>query len=172
MKLIKVILNFGHLFEPFSFNKADAVGKYSACLLIPKTDTEQIEMIENEISEIVKQMKKSSPKWRLKSSPLRDGDEEKADQYPEFEGHYFMSVKSTYAPKVVDRKTEPMTNKDEIYDGCIVNAMVTLKPFDKAGSSGISCYLGGIQKVKDGTPLSRGNGTYFDILEDTEDDIL
>jgi len=170
----KVRLSYVHVFEP----KAIAEGqdpKYSVCLLIPKTDKEQILKLKSAIEAAKKE---GTPKWGGKvppnlKLPLRDGDEERSDQ-AEYAGMYFINANSKQAPGVVDKAVNPILDRNEIYSGCYGRASITFYPFNQAGNKGIACGLQNLQKLSDGEPLgsiSRAEDD-FGIMDFEEEDAL
>ena len=94
--------------------------KYSICLLIPKNDKATITKIENAIEEA--KADGLLRKWGGKLPknlhlPLRDGDEERADEAPEYEGMYFLNASSNSKPGIVDRDLNEILDPDEVYSG-------------------------------------------------------
>ena len=167
-----VRLSYTHIWEPYAFKEGDDP-KYMATLLIDKDDEEELNKI-NAVIEKVKKDDKSKKKWGGKVPsklmlPLRDGDEI-ADEKPEYAGKFYISAKSSEdrAPRIVDRRANPIMDQDEVYSGCYANVKVAFFAFSNSGNNGISVALNVIQKVKDGERLSGGSG--LDGIEDLGDD--
>ncbi len=168
----KVRLSYAHLFKPQAISEG-ADPKYSVCLLIPKSDKKTLKKI-NDAVEAAKQA--GASKWGGKipanlKLPLRDGDEERADQ-EEYVGHYFVNATSKQKPGVVDRQLNEILDSTEVYSGCYARASINFYAFNQAGNRGIACGLNNIQKLEDGDYLggrSRPEDD-FDALDD-EDDI-
>lgn len=165
-----VRLSFAHIWEPASVQDGDPK-KYSACLLIPKTDTLTL----SKINAAVETAKKAglASKWGGKlpanlKLPLRDGDAEKADD-ENYKGMYFVNASANQQPGVLDRNKNVILDKTEIYSGCYIMASVNFYPFNKR-SNGIACGLNNIMKVKDGPPLS-GRKSATDDFADIEVEI-
>ncbi|WP_027628134.1 DUF2815 family protein [Ruminiclostridium cellobioparum] len=174
----KVRLSYAHLFTPAAIDDSQDP-KYSACLLIPKTDKETVKKIKAAI-EAAKQT--GADKIKDKSgkipanlkTPLRDGDEERAEDNPEYAGHYFINASSKQKPGIIDRYKNEITDSTEVYSGCYARASVNFYAFNTAGNKGIACGLNNIQKVADGDYLggrSRAEDD-FDEIEDDDDDLL
>lgn len=174
----KVRLSFVHLFEPVSFEGSDP--KYSVMLLIPKSDKVTIQKIkkaQQAAAEAGKDKFKGGVVPKTLKSTLRDGDEEKDTvEFPEFAGHYFMSVSSKNKPGVVDRDTDPILDQSEIYSGCYARASLNFFAYSVKGNQGTAAGLNNLQKLADGEPLggsaSRAEDDFADEFEDDDDDLL
>lgn len=157
-------LSYPNLFVP---RKADdnAEPKYSATLLIPKTDTATVQRVQAAIDAAVKDgIDRGVFKVPIDPSsttypPLRDGDTPNKNGEPrgeEFAGHWFIAAKASTKrkPFVVHGDRSPLINEEDIYAGCYVNMAVQFYAYDsKAGGKGISASLVGVQFVKDGERL-------------------
>lgn len=156
-------LSFAHLFTPRRANES-ADPKYSATLLIPKTDTATIGRIQQAIQAAVtdgverRVFKQPIDPAHTKYPPLRDGDlpnENGEARGPEFAGHWFIAAKAgtSRKPFVVDQNVQPILQEEEIYSGCYVNMAIQFYAYENSGNKGISASLTGVQKVKDGERL-------------------
>ena len=156
-------LSFAHLFTPRRAND-QADPKYSATLLIPKTDTATIGRIQQAIQAAVQEgvdrrvFKQPIDTTHTKYPPLRDGDlptDSGEQRGPEFAGHWFIAAKAgtSRKPFVVDQSVQPILQEEEIYSGCYVNMAVQFYAYENSGNKGISASLTGVQKVKDGERL-------------------
>ena len=151
--------------------------EYSVTLLIPKKDKAGVAKIREAIGAAMD--KGISEKWRGKKpkklwSPLRDGDEEKADEHPEYTDMYFINAKSTTKPLVIDRDKDEILDSTEVYSGCYGRASITFFPFSSNGNDGVGCGLNAIQKLADGDPLggTRASANEFDDLDDDDEEDL
>ena len=176
----KVRLSYANIFEPKSINGSDP--KYSVSLIIPKDDTQQIEVIKQAI-ENAKERDKG--KWNGKipanlKLPLRDGDLERPDDEA-YANSYFINANSTRPPAVVGTEIDRATGKairlgeDEVYSGCYARVSINFYGFNAAGNRGIACGLGNIQKIADGERLGGGSTAEedFEFEEvDVDDDFL
>lgn len=165
----KVRLSYIRCFEP------DENGKYSVCVLIPKSDKETIAKLESAI-EAVKADPKSSKTWGGKflasfKIPMRDGDSERdTDISPEYKGHYFFNASTKMKPKVVDRGLNEILERNEIYSGIYGRVSVNLYAYNVDGGKGIAAGLNNIQKLADGEPLGGGGSKPSDDFEVIDDD--
>ena len=170
----KVRFSYVNIFKSRAF-QAGQDAKYSVCLLIPKEDKATIKKIKAAIDAAVQDG--ISSKWGGKKpanlkQPLRDGDAERADEAPEYEGMYFLNCNSTQKPGIVDKDLNEILDPDEVYSGCWGRASINFFPFNTNGNRGIACGLQNIQKWCDGEPL---NGRVraedeFDALDDVDDE--
>ena len=169
----RVRLSYANVWKP----RAQAEGqeaKYSVSLLIPKSDTKTIESIKAAIKSAAEDAKNTKFGGKLPSNlktPLRDGDEERADD-PNYAGMYFMNCSSKSKPIIVNRKRELIVDENEVYSGCYAHVSVSFYGYNTSGNRGVACGLGNIQKVADGDPLSGGRGNVeseFQVLDDDDD---
>lgn len=131
----EVRFSYAHVWEPDSINGSDP--KYSVSILIPKSDTKTINMI-NKAIEAAKEMGKSE-KFGGKipanlKLPLRDGDEDRPDDEV-YSGHYFVNANCKTKPGIVDKNCQPITDSTEFYSGCYGHASITFYPFSANGQS-------------------------------------
>lgn len=157
-------LSYPNLFTPRAINDQGAP-KYSATLLIPKSDTATVERVQAAIDAAVQDgvdrriFKGAVDPSRSKYPPLRDGDSPKDDGTPrgdEFAGHWFISAKAPGnkpRPTVVDANVQPVMDESEIYAGCYVNMFVEFYAYENSGNKGIAASLRGVQFVEDGERL-------------------
>lgn len=148
--------------------------KYSICLLIPKDDTKTLDKIQDAMDEAIEQG--MSSKWGGKKPknlhlPLRDGDEERADEAPEYKGMYFLNANSTQKPGIIDRDRNEILDADEVYSGCWGRASINFFPYDSNGNRGVGVGLNNIQKIKDGERLGASRASAeADFADDFDDD--
>lgn len=157
-------LSYPNLFTARAIND-QGDPKYSATLLIPKTDTDTLARVQAAIDAAVKDgvdrriFKGAVDPSRSKYPPLRDGDSPKDDGSPrgdEFAGHWFISAKAPGnkpRPSVVDANVQPVMDESEIYAGCYVNMFVEFYAYENSGNKGIAASLRGVQFVRDGERL-------------------
>lgn len=172
----KVRFSYVNIFKPKSFNDGQAA-KYSTCLLIPKTDKAGLAKIRKAIDEAVQEG--ISSKWGGKQPknlrlPLRDGDLEKADEAPEYEGMFFLNANSSQRPGIVDKDLQEILDPEEVYSGCWGRASINFFPYDSNGNRGIGVGLNNIQKLRDGERLgasrAKAEDDFGDGFEDEEDE--
>lgn len=156
-------LSYPNLFTPRQANE-QAAPKYSATLLIPKTDTATIARVQAAIDAAVQDgvdrrvFKTAIDPAQSKYPPLRDGDKPNDSgepRGPEFAGHWFISAKAgtQRKPFVVDQQLQPIIDENDIYAGCYVNMAIQFYAYENSGNKGISAALVGVQFAKDGDRL-------------------
>lgn len=148
-------------------------GKYSASLLIPKTDTVTLAKVQAGIKAAMEDGRDIlGPDPEKINNPLHDGDKKNPPD-PDYKGYWYLSAKSDDKPRVVDRHVKDIKDPNEIYSGMFGRASVTFYPYSKNGNRGVGCGLNSLQKLKDGRPLgvySRPEEDYPD--EEDDDDFL
>ena len=149
-----VRLSYVHLFEPWALNPEDDA-KYSAVLLIPKSDKDTVAKFENARQLALEEGKsRFGTAWGKKGVKytVRDGDEDAdLDQNPEYAGHLYVSVSNSRRPGIVDRNVVPILDPTEVYSGCYARVTLECFPYKhKQGGDGISFSLGNVQKLRDG----------------------
>lgn len=167
-----VRLSYANVWEPKSINGGDP--KYSCSIIIPKTDAETVNAINDAIDCAIKEGVgkfggKIPPKGALKL-PLRDGDTERdVDSY---KGCFFINANSKTAPQIVDKHVRPIIDRSEVYSGVYAHVSLSFYAFNTNGNRGVACGLGNIQKARDGEPLGgrTSASSEFDTLDD--DDFL
>lgn len=174
-----VRLSYVNIFKSRAFHEGDDA-KYSVCLLIPKSDKATLKKIKAAIEEATQEG--ISSKWGGKRpanlrTPLRDGDEERAEEAEEYEGMYFLNATSNNKPGIVDKDLNEILDPEEVYSGCWGRASINFFPYDAKGNKGIGAGLNNIQKIKDGEPLGGARasaesdfGDGFKIDDDDDDD--
>ena len=148
-----VRLSYVHLFEPWALNEDDDK-KFSAVLLIPKTDKATIQKFADAKAAALEEGKQRfGTGWGKKGVKytLRDGDEEAdLDANPEYAGHLFVSVSNSRRPGIVDRNVQPILDSTEVYSGCWARVKLEVFPYKhQQGGDGISFSLGNVQKLRD-----------------------
>jgi hypothetical protein len=160
----KVRFSYANVFTP----KAGMSGgdpKYSVSLIIPKSDTENV----NKIKKAFEDAKTTNAAYFGGTVPkglkggLRDGDEERDD--PSYAGCYFINANSAQRPDIVDANRESIIDPNEFYSGCYGRASVTFYPYNAAGSKGIACGLNNLQKLTDGDKLGGGSSAAADFAD-------
>lgn len=172
----KVRLSYVNIFRSRSFREGQDA-KYSVCLLVPKSDKATVKKIKTAIEAAIAEG--TASKWGGKKpgklwTPLRDGDDERADEAPEYKGMYFLNARSDQKPGIVDRDLNEILDPDEVYSGCWGRASINFFPFDNSGNRGVGVGLNNIQKLKDGERLGSARASaendFGDGFEDEDDD--
>lgn len=170
----EVRLSYVNLWEP----KASLGGgkeKYSASVIIPKSDKKTLEAIQKAIDAAIEEgigkFGGKKPNLKTIKLPLRDGDEERDDEA--YKNSYFLNANSITQPQIVDRRVQPIVETSEIYSGIYARVSLNFYAFNTNGNKGVAVGLGNVQKLRDGDPLGgRTNASDdFDSL-DEEDDFL
>lgn len=150
----KVRLSYLHVWEAVAIN-GEGDPKFSASLIIPKSDKKTLKEIEKAVNNAKENGKASKFGGKIPATlklPLRDGDEERPDD-PVYAGSYFLNASAKTKPGLVDIDRKPILDQDELYSGCFGIASITFYPFNTSGNKGIACGLNHIMKVSDGEPL-------------------
>ena len=156
-------LSYAHLFTPQAPND-QAEPKFSATILIPKTDTDTIQRIQAAIQAAVQDgvdrrvFKQAIDPAQTKYPPLRDGDsmtDSGEARGAEFAGHWFIAAKAPAKrrPFVVDGALQPIIDESDIYSGAYCNFAIQFYAYENSGNKGISASLVGVQKARDGERL-------------------
>ena len=114
----KVRFSYAHVFTPQEPINGGAP-KYSVSLIIPKSDKETVDKINNAI-ELAKT--ENAAVWggtvpKLLKGGLRDGDVEKEGD-PAYKNSYFINANSAQKPGVVDADLNAILDQSEFYSGC------------------------------------------------------
>ena len=169
----EVRFSYLHVFEPYA-GEVGQKAKYSVALLIPKKDKQTIALIQEAIAEATDQGQTS--KWGGKvpknlKLPLRDGDEEKADEHPEYAGMFFVNASSERQPGLVDSHKQEIFSDQELKSGDWGLASINFYPFSVSGNNGIACGLNNLMKKRDGESLGGTPASAeADFAEEFDDD--
>lgn len=166
-----VRLSYANIWEPKSVN--GSAPKYSASIIIPKSDTKTMDMINKAVDAAIEEgtgkfggkVKKSMLKL-----PVRDGDLERDDEA--YKNAFFINANSQTPPEVVDKNVMPILDRSEIYSGVYARVSINFYAFNSNGNKGIAAGLGNIQKIKDGEHLG-GHASAsqdFDSFASDDDD--
>lgn len=170
-----VRLSYANVWDPRSAQEGQDP-KYSASLILPKSDKAQIAKVKKAIeAAIAKGTEDRGAAWaKNKSSfklPLRDGDTDRADDAV-YENAFFINASSKNPPQIVDARVEPILDRAEVYSGVYANVSVNFYGYDVNGNRGVAAGLGNIQKVRDGDPLGGqvSAQSEFEALDEGGDD--
>ena len=154
------IIVYPALFEPESYGNSEP--NYKAKFLIDKD--KDISALRNAIraAAIKKWPSKSDEFYTKLDLPLRNGDSKATDENGNPDksnfhyGRIFFNAKSKYQPQVVSIYNELITDPNEIYGGCVVQAYISFYGYDYMGKMGVGAGLRAVCKVADGDPLGGG----------------
>ena len=114
-------LSYANIWQAKSIN--GGAPKYSASVLIPKSDTKTVAKVKAAIQAAYEEGEgklkgngKTAPSLASLKTPFRDGDTERPDDEA-YAGHWFINANSNTAPGVVVAKREPIYDTSEIYYG-------------------------------------------------------
>ena len=154
----KTRLSYVNLFEPKGFDGAKP--KYSAALLISKSDTETLNKIKAAMqaayekgSYKLRSSSGSVPPLESLSLPLIDGDIKRPGD-PAYAGCFYINDGGE------------VMSRSEVYSGCYARAKISFYVFNRSGNKGIACSLMGVRKVADGTPLGGSVCSADDFIDD------
>jgi len=175
----KARLSYLNVFKPKAMSEGQPE-KYSVCILIPKSDTVTIQKIKKAIEEEKRAAAEKHWKGKIPANlktPLRDGDEERADDHPEYEGMYFINANSNNKPILLDRDRNELLDQTELYSGCWGQVSFNLYGFDTSGNRGIAAGLNAIRKLADDEPFGSvvtvdSAAKDFEDFDDFDDEML
>lgn len=169
----EVRLSYANIWEPRSINGGKE--RYSASIIIPKSDTETLAKIEQAIDAAIEDGKSKFggkvPNKKSLKLPLRDGDIDRPDDEA-YADSYFVNANSMTAPEVVDRKIQPILERSEIYSGVYARVSLSFYAFNTNGNKGVACGLGNVQKTRDGEPLGGRSSASDDFTSEDENEFL
>lgn len=156
----EVRLSYVHLIEPRT-NKPGDDPKYSATLLIPKTDFATKADIDASIQAAAQDAVSkvwngaAPPQLRV---PIYDGDGVRPSGVPfgdECKGHWVMTASTKNKPQVVgiDNINCELAPSD-IYSGMYARVTIRFFGYSNSGNKGIGCGLGNVMKTRDGEALA------------------
>lgn len=178
----KVRFSYEHIMKPYANTSTDpsAEPKYSATVLVPKTDTTTMARINAAITAAkkrgveAKKYRDGTPLDKL-PTPIYDGDGYRADGYTEFGPEckgmwvFTASCAQDRRPGVVDAGGNPILDPTEIYSGIWGRVSVDFFPYNFAGKQGVGCSLCNVQKLADGEPLGASRPSAADDFGATGD---
>ena len=164
----EVRFSYLHVFDPYAAVQGQEE-KYSVCLLIPKSDTKTVKLIQEAVANATDagQMEKWGGKVpKNLKLPLRDGDTEKdLDENPEYAGMWFLNASSKRQPGLVDSHKQDIIDREGIKSGDYGKASINFFAFAASGNNGVGVGLNNLMKTKDGDSLG---GTVVSAEDDFE----
>lgn len=171
---VKARFSFVHLFKPHAMAEGQ-VPKYSASLLIPKSDKAAKAKIDGAIEAAKANYLEKHPGAKIPAKPRSvvydgDGTTDSGEAFgPECRGCWVVRASSQSKPVIVDIDKNPILDEQEVYSGCYGKAVINFYYYDTAGNKGISAGLNGVMKTADGEPLAGSAVTDSDWDDDDED---
>ena len=157
-----VRLSYCHLFKPV-LKPGQQEAKFSVTVLVPKSNLQAKALIDQEIAQAIETGVVS--KWNNVRPPqpalcVYDGDGPRpSDGAPfgeECRGCWVFTAtsKADKPPFVVDNMVQNIIDPTKVYSGMWGNVNVNFFAYLNNGKKGIGCALNGVQKIRDGEPLS------------------
>lgn len=170
----KVRASYVNIFEAKAIN-GEGEPKYSMSIIIPKSDTKTIKMIEEAVAQAAQEGKaKLGGKIPANlKTPMRDGDVDREDDEA-YADSYFINLSSKNAPGVVDQNKIKLTDSTALYSGCYVRVSINFYAFNTNGNKGVAAGLNNVQKWADGEFLGGRASAEddFDDLDSDDDDLI
>lgn len=181
MKNIKFVtglvrLSYANVWEAQApMNNPNGPKKFSAALLISKSDTKTMDRLKAAIKALLNDdevQKVLGNRTKGIDLPIRDGDEKEEDTTGAYKGHWYVNAKANEdrPPVILDRSGNEIMDRGEVYSGCYCQAVIGLYPYNKGGNRGIGVGLNGLKKIKDGDHLGGGSVSSSDFSDDLIDD--
>lgn len=176
----EVRLSYLYLNAPRPKESDDEDDKYSATLLLPKTDAATKAEIDAAIKAAVDKAVVNPKIWAgvrppNPAIPIHDGDGVRQDGTPfgdECKGCWVLTASSKDKPMVVHRSNVKVElDPRDIYSGMYAIVMLNFSGYNYKGKKGIGCYLGNICKTRDGEPLGFARTTAEDDFADLEHEV-
>ena len=135
-----VRLSYPHLTEPDNLT-----GKYGCSLIIPggapsAATVDALRRCIDETAEIGVALKWHGERPAVCTSPLEATDD----------GGHILKTSSKTAPVLSGVDGKPLDDPETMYGGCWVLASVGFAPYEYIGKKGVTCYVKGLRKVRDG----------------------
>lgn len=169
VRLGEVRFSYTAVFQPKK-NDDGTPSKYGVCIIIPKEDTETVNLVKEAI-DAAKQRGKME-KWGGKipanvKSCLRDGDIDREDDAA-FAGCYFLNASSRNKPGVKvleDGVVSDALDDEDFYSGCYGAVTLDFFPYESSGNKGVGAGLNNVIKTRDGDRLSGGRSADEDFAD-------
>ena len=169
IRIGEVRFRYTAVFQPKK-NDDGTPSKYGVCIIIPKEDTETVNLVKEAI-DAAKQRGKLE-KWGGKipanvKSCLRDGDIDREDDEA-FAGCYFLNASSRNKPGVKvleDGVVSDALDEEDFYSGCYGAVTLDFFPYESSGNKGVGAGLNNVIKTRDGDRLSGGRSADEDFAD-------
>lgn len=159
-------VSFPNLFVPVAPENGQGKAKYSATILIEKTNPEIQKFLQEVGAEIQAAVEAEWPNAQkrpdIKALPkaLKDGDtlkfekgekmgRLKKEQYPEMAGCWVLQTSGVKKPTVIDRSGNPILDESAIESGMVIRLMCHFYVCNTAQFCGVSCGLDHALLVRD-----------------------
>ena len=154
----KVRFSFCNVCSPRR-NEFNGKDEFSTQILVAKSDTTTVAALKDAARAAL------ATKWGDKvptkvRNPMRDGDTEtKGDGSalgPEYKHHFFMTVKSSKRPGIIDSSGVELLGLDDVASGDWGRVSLNAYAYDAAGNKGVSFGLNNVQLMSKGESLGGG----------------
>lgn len=147
-------------------NELSGKDEFTTQFLIPKSDTTTIAALKAAMKNALD--KKFGPAYpKNLRNPLRDGDTEtRQDGSPlgaEYQGHYFIGIKSSEQPGIVDEAGQPILAANEFVSGDYGRVSVTAWAYNHTGNAGVAFWFNNAQRLEKGQPLGNKSSAADDF---------
>lgn len=167
IKTGKVRASYVFVYQPRLNKMSDKeIYEYSMSIIFPKTNP-LVKKIEDAV-ELERKARWGTVTPKGFKKPLRDGDLEYPG-VPEYEGMYYMSLKSRTKPGLVDRNLQAIIDPTEFVSGDYCRITMNVYSYDKGVNRGVTAGLGNIQFLEKGEPLGNMTSAESDFDEWKED---
>ena len=157
--LTNVRLSYVHLDKPYIHPNSNGTPKYSATVLVPKSDTKAKQEIDAAVAAAAAKAREkfgnafpANPK-----TSVHDGDGVRSsDGQPygeECKGHWVFTASSIQQPDCCDQYKQPLLDASELYSGCYAHVGVTFFGYNQPTNKGIGVALDTVMKARDGEVL-------------------
>lgn len=167
LRLGPVRFSYANVFRPRA-NDDGTPGKYSLCVIIPKSDTEAYAMLKKAYEAAVALGKTTKWNGRVPSKvafPIHDGDDERPDDEA-FKNCWYFNCSSKNKPGIRVREAGIISealDESDFYSGCYGAVTVNLFPYNSSGNVGVAVGLNNVIKTEDGQPLGGGRSAEADF---------
>lgn len=167
IRIGEVRFSYANVFTP-KRNDDGTDGKYGVAIIIPKSDTATVKLI-NDAIEAAK-LKGKAEKWGGKipanvKSCLRDGDIDREDDEA-YAGCWFINASSARKPGIRVKEGNSIAealDDGDFYSGCYGAVTINFFPYENSGNKGVGAGLGNLIKTRDGERLSGGRSADEDF---------
>jgi len=168
----EVRLSYCNLTTPRASQQGGEV-KYSATLLIPKSDTTTKADIDSAIAAAIEAATGSV--WNgvrppIIRVPIYNGDGVRQSGVafgPECKGHWVMTASTKQKPGVIHESNKKVNlAPQDIYSGMYGEVTINFYGYSNSGNKGIAAGLGNVMKTRDGEPLGGGASAEVDFADE------
>jgi hypothetical protein len=147
------VLSYPHLFQPQQVN-GQGDPKYSAALLVSEEEAKRIYGMAVQLAQSHfknEEFKQPNFAWPVTAANLKPN----YAANPRLAPLYIVNSKASaeYPPQIVGGDRQLITDRGQVYAGCVVAAGIRLYTYNNMGNIGVGVGLSAIMKQGDGEPL-------------------